>query len=242
MQRQIAAVNHVRTEAVRVCPEIAQGADVESLARKLAIRRVEVTKLASDATLSLIDGEWVIRLGEHTPRWRRRFLLAHEIAHFLLRDERYSDYKELERICDAAAHELLLPIDLVLSGVAAQEPTLAEMRAIATLRELDHDYAFARIADAYPWPRRSFPALSRWGISVRDLRLLHGWPAASMADAAEWSHTPSFLKDILDALADGGVSWSETVEMDFRGERVALGSAEMLMASATSVWVRLVSG
>jgi Zn-dependent peptidase ImmA (M78 family) len=81
------------------------------------ISAVETCALDVDGELIELDGRLVARVNETAPPRRRRFTLAHEIAHALLlpltgdprRQLTCGRQVELERLCDAVAAELLIP-------------------------------------------------------------------------------------------------------------------------------------
>jgi len=97
--------------------------DLQQLCARLGLR-VAVEDLGRlDACLIPAQGGKVIKLNSRVPRPRRRFSLAHEIAHALLqlpvapppqpspsvcRGNRAAD-RTVERLCDAFAAELLMP-------------------------------------------------------------------------------------------------------------------------------------
>lgn len=92
-----------------------EGESLESLARKLGVSRIAEERLPFDGGLfRLRDGELVIKRNVDSSFVRKRFTLAHEIAHLLLntvpahRNGSYAD-EDLERTCDLVAAELLMP-------------------------------------------------------------------------------------------------------------------------------------
>jgi len=91
------------------------GESLDALARKLGVSRIVEQRLAFEGGLfKLPDGELVIKLNSESSFVRKRFTLAHEIAHLLLdtvpahRSTNRTD-KALERACDTVAAELLMP-------------------------------------------------------------------------------------------------------------------------------------
>ncbi len=91
------------------------GDPLDVLARKLGVSRIVEHRLPFEGGLfQLPDGELVIKLNSESSFVRRRFTLAHEIGHLLLktvpafRSTRRTD-EALERTCDLIAAELLMP-------------------------------------------------------------------------------------------------------------------------------------
>src|SRR5713226_7321188 len=88
---------------------------LDDLARKLGVSRIIEQRLPFEGGLfQLADGELVIKLNAESSFVRKRFTLAHEIAHLLLntvpahRSANRTD-QALERTCDLIAAELLMP-------------------------------------------------------------------------------------------------------------------------------------
>src|SRR5712692_3575630 len=88
---------------------------LDALARKLGVSRIIEEKLPFEGGLfQLADRELVIKLNAESSFVRKRFTLAHEIGHLLLktvpafRSTRRTD-EALERTCDLIAAELLMP-------------------------------------------------------------------------------------------------------------------------------------
>ena len=100
---------------------------------------ITVKKSTLDAGISgeikKTDGEVVIRVNRHDVKERQRFTLAHEIAHFLLHEEKIGDgivddilYRsslsdELEAQANRLAADIVMPWSLIQSALE-QEPDL----------------------------------------------------------------------------------------------------------------------
>ncbi len=94
--------------------------DLAKLARKRLIREIRVERSVVNGELRrLKSGGYIVRLDARDSEERRRFTLAHEIAHtFLLNDADVEDSggcgnEDVEELCDFAAAELLIPDKLL---------------------------------------------------------------------------------------------------------------------------------
>ncbi len=108
--------------------------DVAGLAKRRGIREIIYTELQSDGQISRSpSGDYVVYLHSAQPEPRRRFTLAHEIAHTFFFEarqfglQRYmgdgalpSRDPEEERLCDFAATEILMPAARVSSLIRRQ--------------------------------------------------------------------------------------------------------------------------
>ena len=112
------------------------GFDIYALARRLpAVQEVEESQLDEDVSGALVpvhQGKWLIVVNKAHAETRRRFTVAHELAHLLLhqytvphadrrlklRDARSSEGSAFEEIeANQFAAELLMPRELVLEAV-----------------------------------------------------------------------------------------------------------------------------
>lgn len=112
---------------------------LEALALNLGIARIEETKLPYDGGIFRDrGGRLVIKINSYSPPSRRRFTLAHEIAHLLLGTVPglRSTCKEdpaLERACDCVAAELLMPTESATALIRTLGPPSPEnLETIAT--------------------------------------------------------------------------------------------------------------
>ena len=112
---------------------------LDALARKLGVTRIVEQRLPFEGgLLQLPDGELVIKLNSESSFVRKRFTLAHEIAHLLLntvpahRGANRTD-ENLERTCDLIAAELLMPTEEAteyITGLGLPSPE--NLKAIAS--------------------------------------------------------------------------------------------------------------
>jgi Zn-dependent peptidase ImmA (M78 family) len=103
--------------------------DPYEYAKKLGILVEEEDGMPIDGLLHCNDGQFVVRLKKDVFQLRKHFTLAHEIAHTLFygllthptifRGMIFSDPEE-ERLCDAAAAELLMPFSTFKNDLLAE--------------------------------------------------------------------------------------------------------------------------
>lgn len=114
------------------------GDSLRSVAQKLGVTEVVEEPLPFDGgVFREEDGRLVIKLNAGGSPLRRRFTLAHEVAHLLVgtvpgfRKACLSD-GSLERTCDLVAAELLMPVDEVTSFVMhLGQPSPEKLKAVA---------------------------------------------------------------------------------------------------------------
>jgi hypothetical protein len=125
---------------------------LDALARKLGVSRIIEQRLPFEGGLfQLPDGELVIKLNSESSFVRKRFTLAHEIAHLLLntvpahRGANRID-EDLERTCDLIAAELLMPTEEAtnyISGLGSPSPE--NLKAIASMFTVSLQAAAIRV-------------------------------------------------------------------------------------------------
>jgi len=163
----------------------------EEYARFLGIKRIEKTDLgeASAILLKLHDGD-IIKVNATHPPVRQNFSCAHEIGHVLLTElkleacleevqfrtfnpqaQRIARARARERLCDAAATELLMPemvFKKYLSGFAV---SINSIERLANIFRVSVQAAAIRIAEASAEPCIALLWLSRPGNKSKALRL-----------------------------------------------------------------------
>lgn len=129
---------------------------LESLAHRLGVSRIIEERLPFEGGLfRLSHGELVVKLNSESPYVRKRFTLAHEIAHLLLktvpafRSTERTD-ASLERTCDLIAAELLMPtkesVDYV-RGLGTPSPE--KLKVIASKYAVSMQTAAIRVRDGF---------------------------------------------------------------------------------------------
>lgn len=110
--------------------------DLARLAREVRIERVRELDIRLDGQLVALEGGgYEVILSRNAPTTRKRFTLAHEIAHVLLaaegRDAGCGD-AAVEELCNAMAAELLMPHSFLEMALQPREPlTVALLRQMA---------------------------------------------------------------------------------------------------------------
>ena len=104
--------------------------DLEALCRRLGIVEVTPEDIPFSGELRPRGSGFAIIYGRHLSRGRRRFTIAHETAHALLEASSGprcpKSGKELERICDMWATEVLMP-KKVFVGLCSDPCTIADL-------------------------------------------------------------------------------------------------------------------
>jgi hypothetical protein len=104
---------------------------LEPLARYQGIKEIREEETGIDGQLfKLASGGYRLILNQRAPRARKRFTIAHEIAHTLLPpNEEGAEYncsnKLIEEICDIVASQILVPIQLLDKVVSTSSDTLS---------------------------------------------------------------------------------------------------------------------
>jgi len=132
---------------------------LDALARKLGVSRIVEQSLPFEGGLfQLPDGELVVKLNSESPFVRKRFTLAHEVGHLLLktvpafRSDHQAD-PALERTCDMIAAELLMPSQEAIAFVSdLGQPSPEKLKIIASKYTVSNHVAAIRVhADFRLW-------------------------------------------------------------------------------------------
>lgn len=124
---------------------------LEAMALRLGVAKIIEEPLSFEGGLfQLSSGERIIKINGTSPRVRKRFTLAHEIAHLLLGKpglrSACGHNDALERKCDAIASELLMPMDEAVPFVKSLgKPSPQSLRAIATRFDVSLQAAAYRV-------------------------------------------------------------------------------------------------
>jgi IrrE N-terminal-like domain len=97
--------------------------DLEALQSKLKVVRTCAEDLPFSGELRPADDGFVIAVAKQLSRGRRRFTIAHELGHALLATtgKNYPRAgKEVERLCDMLAAEILMPEERFLGSLPAE--------------------------------------------------------------------------------------------------------------------------
>jgi uncharacterized protein DUF955 len=153
--------------------------DVVALAYALGVSRLEEESLdGEDGRLEVRGDEIVIVVSTDASRVRRRFTLAHEVAHLVLFQpdiatgalRRRLRLEDEERFCDALAGSLLLPSPWVETTYAERAQTLFNLRECARAADVSLSAAALRLSRIAGWRR----ILLRWRRHDDAWRLVSG--------------------------------------------------------------------
>ncbi len=143
--------------------------DLCRVARVQGVLRIEDADLGNvDACIIPCEGGFAIKVNRDAPERRRRFSLAHEIGHTLLKDaptgckyrhlttranvRRPANHRREERICDFAAAEILMPESLFRPWLAGRAMSIRAIEAAATHFEVSRQAAAIRLAESSEAP------------------------------------------------------------------------------------------
>lgn len=136
----------------------APGEPLEAIARRLGVARIMEETLPFEGGLfQLPRGELIIKLNAKSPFVRKRFTLAHEIGHLLLKRPGLRSScgrdAELEKACDAIASELLMPSQDATEYIKSLgQPSPEKLNAIASKYAVSVHSAAIRVhADLGLW-------------------------------------------------------------------------------------------
>jgi hypothetical protein len=152
--------------------------DVDVVAKHLGVVEISEARLVEDGRLERTGthSRILIRRGVHAGR--RRFTVAHELAHLLLAEDtgdliahraRLAVGRE-ERFCDQFAAALLLPCDWLRRRYGARPRRLAVVRDVAARAESSLAAAVIRLDEVLGWRR----SLLRWRTDEGTWRLVAG--------------------------------------------------------------------
>jgi hypothetical protein len=137
----------------------APGESLDSLARSLGVSRITEQRLPFEGGLfQLPGGELVIKLNSESSFVRKRFTLAHELGHLLLktvpafRSTCRTD-AALERACDKIAAELLMPSEDAIAFIRGLgQPSPEKLKIISARYAVSSQTAAIRVhADFRLW-------------------------------------------------------------------------------------------
>jgi Zn-dependent peptidase ImmA (M78 family) len=121
--------------------------------------RVEASAISEAATLAVEGSRYVIRIRNSDPEARQRFSIAHEIGHVLLFEGVASEphlipsiahrpgSSVVERLCDQAAAELLMPADAFRDGLLSARFDWDHVMRLAAQFQVSHAAALVRVTD-----------------------------------------------------------------------------------------------
>lgn len=180
-----AIVENVAESVRAACaPWADDGVDIRAAAHQLSIE-VRDVEMRGSGRLHLVGDSAVVELNAREPEVRRRFTLAHEIGHWVLRHpsvggprvrEAMSYFRSEEVFCDRFAGALLMPAEVVRPLGAEQPREIHTVRALARPARVSQSAAFVRFRDLSYWQG----VMVEWILQERRW-ILHGeaglWPS-----------------------------------------------------------------
>jgi len=133
--------------------------DLSQLAEKMAINDILDAAMAEDGRLELRDRRAVIYVRADLSRERRRFTIAHELAHRLLMHRtapavayrRRLTGDNLERLCDDIAAAILLPRQWVEKEFIRAPQGLDTVRRMGTAAGASLSASLVRLREVHRW-------------------------------------------------------------------------------------------
>lgn len=133
--------------------------DVFEVARRLGVDAIEIVAIPEDGRLELRNGRARIVLAAGAPPTRRRFTLAHELAHLLLDDTGVAlavgrvvpHVLDVERFCNTFAAELLMPSGWVRHKFGKAPEAFETLDSLTRQAYVSRTAAFVQLARHASW-------------------------------------------------------------------------------------------
>jgi len=188
------------------------GETLQIIAARLGVDAIKEEPLPFDGGVFDVGGRLIIKINSLSPRARRRFTLAHEIAHLVLesslslktlkRRSSCAANPELERACDVFAAELLMPSEDIVpfvSNLGLQSPE--KLQVLSRKYEVSLHSAALRVhSDLGLWKRPiglwkyDSSAEELWFVGNRPWNTKH--PSFAAFDLAKQSVGPVCTKEL----------------------------------------------
>jgi IrrE N-terminal-like domain len=187
------------------------GDRLERVAERLGVHQITVTRMGFDGGIFEEPLGLHIKLNSETRPKRRRFTLAHELAHLIVASgnaggaRRSHACTELERTCDIVAAELLMPLD-EMKRIVPQEASPASLLALADRFGASAQATAVRLHELDIW-KASIGQWS-WGGNAREL-----WYVGRRF----WQERTIYLGAFESAVRQGAYSGSELITSLGRG-------------------------
>lgn len=188
------------------------GDSLEKVAENLGVRKIAAEPMGLDGAVYPDSSGFQIKLNSLTPLKRRRFTLAHELAHLILAlagcrgAQRSHACTELERACDAVAAELLMPLDEVRS-VVPKKASIDGLLSMADRFGVSLQAAAVRVNQLGIW--NESVGFWKWDGSAQELWFVGRRP---------WPEKTVYLDAFARAIREGGtIRTSEIIHKQERG-------------------------
>lgn len=148
------------------------GERLEDIGAKLGVVGIVEQKLAFEGGIFPNPAGYIIKINSLSPPTRKRFTLAHELAHLLISPKTASSARrclkssDLETACDVIAAELLMPESMVLGSIG-QPASLDSLILLARRSSVSIQAAAVRICDLGLW--RESIGFWKWDKGAREL-------------------------------------------------------------------------
>lgn len=156
MSRRADSLAHEQMAHVGIFPE--PPIDVFDLARRLGVAEIRPAPLVEDGRLDVTPHSIRILVRGDLSPTRRRFTIAHEIAHLIIGegairiDKRYGTPRDTtERLCDQIAAGILLPYRWVADHYSGRSVSLATVRELAQKADVSMGAAVVRLQEVAAW-------------------------------------------------------------------------------------------
>lgn len=134
--------------------------DLEVLASRMGVERIQEADMAEDGRLEQDGRRAVVYLRHGLSRGRRRFTLAHELAHRALIHpnaaaiayRRVGNDDDEERLCDEIAAALLMP-RIWMQTLSTRPQNLSTLRVISERGQVSLSAALVRSREVNDWRR-----------------------------------------------------------------------------------------
>ena len=128
--------------------------DLVQIAETLGVTDIVTTHMTEDGRTTWINGAPRIDLRADRPETRRRFTLAHEIAHVLIEQDQTVvrrthalDHDDVETLCDWIAASILMPRSWMRSFITREHYNLSLIRLIAHRADVSLSAAAVRLRE-----------------------------------------------------------------------------------------------
>lgn len=128
--------------------------DLGQIAKTLGVTDIVTTNMTEDGRTTWLEGAPRIELRADRPETRRRFTLAHEIAHVLIEQDQTVvrrthalDHDDVETLCDWIAASILMPRAWMRNFSAREHYNLSLIRLIAHKAGVSLSAAAVRIRE-----------------------------------------------------------------------------------------------
>jgi Zn-dependent peptidase ImmA (M78 family) len=157
--------------------------DLPRLAKHLGVSEIRSVPLAIRGRLMRERQALIVETNCDLSREEQRQVIAHELAHLVIAGGDFrllprvgseklsygSSYSSVEKLCDIAAAEVLVPLTWLRDRLRDSAPSLVSVQKVATAVDCSPDYVAERISRESLW-RCNFFAWQRKGTGIEVVR------------------------------------------------------------------------